>query len=69
MGKPPTPFSSGGLDAAPLWQTYNYDLTSYTGSQVRVRFRFDSADGNYNGVRGWLIDRVIVTGAGCPGPS
>jgi hypothetical protein len=65
-GKPSQPCSSGGLDAAPAWKSYSYDLTAYVGDQVRVRFRFDSTDGSFNGFRGWLVDSVEVVGAGCP---
>lgn len=59
------PLSSGGLDAAPVWRSYSYDLSQYTGGKIRVRFRFDSVDGNFNGFRGWLIDAFTLVGSGC----
>ncbi len=32
------------------------DLTAFTGSTVRVRFHFETLDGQWNGYRGWFID-------------
>ncbi|MCP4662096.1 MAG: S8 family serine peptidase [bacterium] len=37
------------------------DLSSYAGSDIQVRFRFDSVDGSYNTFTGWFIDDVVVT--------
>jgi hypothetical protein len=58
-------YSSAGLDAAPVWVNYAFDLSDYSGTVVRIRFHFNSADGAYNGFRGWLVDRVRVLGWGC----
>ena len=58
-------WSSGGVDRAPTWQNYTFDLTPFAGETMRIRFRFDSVDGNRNAFRGWMIDDVAVTGRGC----
>ncbi len=63
--KPMVPLSSGGIDRAPIWKSYTFDLTPFTGDMIRIRFRFDSIDGERNAFRGWLIDDVAVTGRGC----
>ncbi len=57
--------SSTGLGGSPLWKEFRYDLSPWSGESIRIRFRFDSVDGNYNAFRGWLVDRVRVTGRGC----
>jgi len=54
------PYTSNGLDAPASWRTASVDLTPYVGSQVQVRFRFDSVDQYDNGFRGWFIDDVGV---------
>jgi hypothetical protein len=62
---PELPLSSGGLDRAPVWKQYEFSLASFVGDSLRVRFRFDSIDGNYNGFRGWMLDDVELKGRGC----
>ena len=37
------------------------DLSSYTGSTIKVRFYFDTLDELANGEEGWFIDDVVVT--------
>jgi hypothetical protein len=54
------PYTSNGLDAPASWQMASVDLSSYIGSHVQVRFRFDSVDQYDNGFRGWFIDDVGV---------
>ncbi|MCP4548431.1 MAG: hypothetical protein GY835_18395 [bacterium] len=39
------------------------DLSAWAGSDIRIRFRFDTVDGSFNTYTGWLIDDVVVTGA------
>ena len=65
-GGAPQPYSSGGFDAAPVWNLYTFDMSPYAGQNVQIRFEFKTQDGAYNGYRGWLIDDVIVTGNDCP---
>lgn len=60
-----TGYTSGGVNSAPIWQNYSLDLEAFTGTWFRIRFRFDSIDGNNNFMRGWQIDDVVVRGAGC----
>jgi hypothetical protein len=52
------------------WHQVDLDLSSYVGSQVRVRFHFDTNDGLHNGYRGWYIDDFMldVTAVSPPGP-
>jgi hypothetical protein len=57
---PPTPFTSGGLNLAPLWEEQVYDLSAFTGQSVQLVFRFQTVDQLYNGFRGWIIDNVRV---------
>ena len=58
-------WSSGGLGMSPKWQTVQVDLAQFVKHQVRFRFYFDSVDGQRNAFRGWFVDKVVVTGAGC----
>ncbi len=37
------------------------DLSPYTGKNIRIRFRFDSVDGNYNDGLGWAIRTVRIS--------
>lgn len=36
------------------------DLDAFSGTQIQLRFRFDSVDGEHNGGLGWFIDDVWV---------
>jgi hypothetical protein len=57
------PYTSAGFKVAPVWVNYAFDLSEYGGAgQIRIRFRFDSGDENYNAFRGWLVDKVQVLG-------
>ncbi|MBM4396412.1 MAG: hypothetical protein FJ087_12085 [Deltaproteobacteria bacterium] len=58
-------WSSAGLGLSPTWGLVGVDLSGWVGSKLRVRFRFDSVDGDCNAFRGWFVDDVEVTGAGC----
>ncbi len=62
-GEPYQPYTSGGFNQAPVWVHYVFDLTPYSSySEIRIRFRFDSKDEQYNAFRGWLVDEVEVFG-------
>jgi len=37
-----------------------YDISSYTGNIVRVRFRFDTLDNLYNDYEGWYVDDIKI---------
>jgi hypothetical protein len=54
-------FSSGGFNRKPVWVQETINLSSYSGSQVRIRFNFDTRDSRYNGFRGWMVDDMKVT--------
>lgn len=58
-------WTSGGDASGPVWRTYKLDLKNFAGEFFRIRFRFDSVDGNQNLFRGWQIDNVNVSGIGC----
>lgn len=51
-------YTSAGFAAAPTWVTASIDLSSYKGKSVKIRFRFNSGDGLYNGFRGFGVDNV-----------
>ena len=42
------------------WQAVSTDLSAYAGSNVRIRFRFDSGDSINNNYFGWLVDDVQI---------
>ena len=42
------------------WVEHSLDLSPYVGSQVHVRFYFDTVDTYYNHYRGWYIDDVSI---------
>lgn len=44
------------------WVTRTYSLSSFTGQDVRLAFRFDTIDSIANGFLGWFVDDVSVTG-------
>ncbi|HNU68296.1 MAG TPA: MopE-related protein [Myxococcota bacterium] len=58
-------WTSGGDASGPTWNTYKLDLKDFAGEFFRIRFRFDSMDGNANLYRGWQIDNISVSGIGC----
>ena len=46
-------------------QSAPIDLSAFAGAAtLRVRFRFDSVDAQFNGFLGWMIDDVVVTAGG-----
>ncbi len=42
------------------WNLLKYDLSSYAGQQVLVRFTFDSIDDISNNYLGWMVDDVSI---------
>lgn len=62
------PYSSDGLGTIGKWVKVMCDLTPFVGSNVVVRFRFDTRDNLYNGFRGWFIDDVKVQSGSIPAP-
>jgi hypothetical protein len=49
------------------WYRHVYDLTSYAGASLLVRFDFDAVDGYGNGMRGWFVDDVAIVARAEPG--
>ncbi|MDJ0521337.1 MAG: PKD domain-containing protein [Planctomycetota bacterium] len=51
------------------WTKQEYDLSAYAGRSIRVRFRFDSLDDQFNAYQGWYVDDVVFSGlAALPQP-
>jgi subtilisin family serine protease len=44
------------------WITSKYDLSNYEGETVKIRFYFDTGDGEVQNFPGWFFDDVIVYG-------
>ena len=63
------PFGSGGYNVAPVWQPVELDMTAYEGSDIQLRFAFDTRDLSYNGFRGWVVDNVRVVPKSAPSPA
>ena len=61
-------YSSGGSKTQPDWVPLTFDISSYAGNVVKLQFRFDTIDSQYNGFRGWMIDDVTVEPTGVPAP-
>ncbi|MFA5876611.1 MAG: carboxypeptidase regulatory-like domain-containing protein [Candidatus Margulisiibacteriota bacterium] len=54
-------YTSGGYNLAGRWVQHSFDLTSYVGNVIKVRFYFNTVDELYNGFRGWMVDDFCVT--------
>ena len=55
------PYTSGGFNTAPVWQSVAYDISRFRGETVHVTFAFNTRDQRYNGFRGWLVDDVRIS--------
>ena len=58
--EPHLPYSSGGFNKPGVWVKHTYNLTPYVANNVKIRFRFDAFDRQFNGFRGWLIDDFAI---------
>lgn len=56
-----TPFTSGGYNQPPVWQTYSQFISGIGGRSLRIRLEFATEDEMYNGFRGWIMDAISVT--------
>ncbi|MDO7885243.1 M36 family metallopeptidase [Hymenobacter cheonanensis] len=66
-GKPCFSGISSELSGPAAFQQSVLNLTSFSGQSIRVRFQFQSDEGNpYNGLLGWYIDDIQVLN-GCGG--
>ncbi len=54
--------SGGGLGEG-AWRSASYDISSYAGKQLKIRFGFNSRDSLYNDYQGFYVDDVSVTAA------
>ena len=43
-----------------FWSELTADLTAYAGKSIKIRFVFDSVDGEANGYLGWYLDDIRV---------
>ncbi|HSH02144.1 MAG TPA: FG-GAP-like repeat-containing protein [Anaerolineae bacterium] len=50
----------GELTSEGFWYEANFDLSAYAGTDIYIRFRFDSVDDVSNEYLGWFIDDVTI---------
>ena len=69
-GGPFTVVASNNQGGAPLtdptsgaWLPAATSLSSYTNSQIRLRFHFNTGDGILNDFEGWYVDDVVISNA------
>ena len=63
-------YTAGGSSAPPEWRHYAFDVSSYAGQSIQVRFSFNTGDSAYNAFRGWTIDNLSVgAGDSLPAPT
>jgi len=65
-GLPSEPATSGGFNLPGKWVRQVYDLSTYAGQNVWVRFRFQSNDNLYNAFRGWFVDSLLISSNALP---
>ncbi len=53
-------YSSGGVNAVPIWITREMNLNPFAGHKIRIKFRFYTKDSLYNGFRGWALDDLYI---------
>jgi hypothetical protein len=47
-----------------LWVSNVVNLSSFAGSTIRLRFRFDTGDSIANSTEGWYLDDIVIRGGG-----
>jgi subtilisin family serine protease len=52
------------VDPTTGWTNATVDLTPYTGSNIEIRFDFDTIDSISNTFEGWYVDDIVVTEVG-----
>jgi uncharacterized repeat protein (TIGR01451 family) len=50
----------------PMWEELSVNLEKFAGQAVRIRFAFDSFDGEFNNFLGWYVDDVRLVALGAP---
>jgi hypothetical protein len=61
MQQPFLNYSSGGVNAIPIWVNRELNLNPFAGHKIRMKFSFATNDTSYNGFRGWAIDDASIT--------
>ncbi|MCX9011094.1 MAG: choice-of-anchor J domain-containing protein [Candidatus Methanoperedens sp.] len=56
-------------DTPQAWNQEAIDLSDYAGSSVRLRFLFDTLDGNMNNYEGWYVDDIEIRSTAAPAPT
>src|SRR5262249_13128286 len=57
--------STGGtLPQSGSWRAISFDLSSYAGQTIQLRFSFDTIDSIANAFEGWYVDDVQLTTPG-----
>src|SRR5262249_18858615 len=49
-------------DTRGSWSSAAVSLSNYVGSQILLRFHFNTVDGATNNYEGWYVDDVVVSG-------
>lgn len=62
------PCPSDATGTLPEWGTRVISLNNAAGSNVRVRFEFQSVDSNFNHAMGWMVDDVRIAYHAPPPP-
>lgn len=66
VNRNPIPFSNTGYNSAPQWQDQDAitlvdaNGDSLAGNIIKIRYRFETVDGLYNGFRGWMVDDIEI---------
>jgi hypothetical protein len=56
------------LEALDAWESYSLDLSGLAGTEIRVRFTFDTVDASWNDGGGVWVDDLAVTSTCAPRP-
>jgi hypothetical protein len=51
------------------WTTRSISISSYSSTNAKIRFRFDTVDGLYNNYYGWAIDNIRIRKYTSPEPT
>src|SRR5262249_38194937 len=52
------------LPPTSIWKTASFNLSSYAGQTILLRFNFDTLDSLFNAYEGWYVDDVQLSVAG-----
>jgi hypothetical protein len=54
-------YTSGGFDQPGRWVNHVFDLSTYAGKTIKIKYKFDTVDALFNGFRGWFLDDIAIT--------